>query len=273
MTRARPQPATLLAHLEQVLNERCAAADTAGTATVLAAVVPLLEHLPPKKGRLGLCNSTLAWSKVWAPKLAPLGRCDPKDPCPACRRLEPCPLDTWFDAVATVALGDPDRYARGFFETTGREAGTGAYTSWLAAGVEQRVADAALWCCVTYWRHVGQDVRARQLIDLAWEAGCRHPDIADAYAGQLAAAGRLSALEAGTAVCDAAFATRHGSSHEGWTRLASRRNQLAGRADRLRIRPSGKFDEDGNPIPVRRHHPATPRRTRQHRCITQDPAT
>src|SRR5262245_11781513 len=29
--------------------------------------------------------------------------------------------------------------------------------------------------------------RAEQVIELGWAAGCRHPDLADAYAGQLAA--------------------------------------------------------------------------------------
>ncbi|MFF5213617.1 hypothetical protein ACFY2X_47225, partial [Streptosporangium sp. NPDC000396] len=35
----------------------------------------------------------------------------------------------------------------------------------------------------------------------------------------------------------------------------------------LRLRPSGKFDEDGNPIPARRHHPTKPRRTRPMRFV------
>ncbi len=264
---AGPKPATLLEPLETVLGERCADSDTAGTATVLGALIPLIGHLPPRTGRLGLRNAVLAWSKTWAPKLAPLGRCEPDDPCPACRRNDPCPLDTWFDQVATVALGDPERYARGFFETTGREAGTGAYTQWLAGGVDQRIADAAVWLCVEHWRNIGQDVRAQQLVGLAWDAGCRHPDIADAYAGQVAAAGRLTDLEAGATICDNALDTRDGSTHEGWLRLISRRNQLAGRADRLRVRPSGTFDADGNPIPLRRHHPMAPRRTRQPRFL------
>lgn len=264
---AGPRPPVLLAHLEQILDARCNDADTAGAATVLAALLPLIEHLPPRAGRLGLRNAVLAWSKKWAPRLTPLGRCESKDPCPACRRREPCALDTWFDTAATVALGDPDRYARGFFETTGRQAGTGAYTSWLAQGIDRRIADAAVWRCVEHWRSVGQDVRAQQLIGLAWEAGCRHPDVSDGYAGQIAASGRLTDLEAGVDVCDTALARRESSTHEGWARLTSRRNQLAGRADRSRQRPSGKFDENGNPIPLRRHHPDRPRRSRQHRFL------
>jgi DNA polymerase III epsilon subunit-like protein len=264
---AGPAPDLLLGELELVLNEMCDAGDVAGAATVLGALTPLLVHLPPRKGRLGFRNAALVWSRTWAPKLGALGRCDLKDPCPACRRREPCPLDMWCDTVAHVALGDLGRYARGFFETTGREAGTGAYTTWLADAVEPRIADAGVWACVEHWRSVGQDVRAQQLVELAWTAGCRHPDVADAYAGQIAAAGRLADLSDGITICDTALATRNESTHEGWRRLNSRRSQLAGRADRLRLRPSGHVDEDGNPIPLRRHHPTTTRRTRKPRFV------
>lgn len=264
---AQASPVALLAELEAVLDDCCTANDAAGAATVLHALLPLVQHLPPKNGRLGLRNAALAWSKHWAAKLNPLGRCEGKDLCPACRRREPCALDTWPDTVAPIALGDPARYAKGFFEMTGAEAGTGAYTNWIATGVDPRIADAAVWLCVEHWHQVGQDTRAGQVVQQAFDAGCRHPDVADAYAGQLGAAGRLTNLNAGVAVCEQAAMSRQGSTHEGWTRLASRHSQLAGRAQRLTARPSGQFDEDGNPIPMRRHHPDTPRRSRPGRFL------
>lgn len=188
--------------------------------------------------------------------------CAEADACPACSRGEPCALDLWPDVAAEIALGDTGRYARGFFEMTGKEAGTGAYTSWLARGVDQRICDAALWRCVEHWRDVEMYKRAEQVIELGWSAQCRHPDLADAYAGQLAASGRLASYDRALDVCDEALAAAGGSTHPGWGRLRSRRNQLAGRRQRLLVRPSGQFDEDGNPIPARRHHPARPRRTR-----------
>lgn len=265
--RAQPRPAKLLDALEQVLDATTADGDVAGTATVLGALLPLLEYLPPRKGRLGLRNAVLAWVEYRAADLAALGRCDADDRCPACRRQQPCPLDVWPDVAARVALGDPDRYARGFFEMTGREAGTGAYTTWLDRGVDQRVADAALWRCVEHWRHVEMWVRAEQVIELGWHAGCRHPDLADAYAGQLAAAGRLGSLDKALDVCDIALSHADGSTHDGWARLRSRRSQLAGRRERLLVKPSGRFDADGHPIPARRHHPTSPRRTRPTRFV------
>lgn len=46
-------------------------------------------------------------------------------------------------------------------------------------------------------------------------------------------------------------------------RLADRLDRL----DRLRGRYTGELDEDRNPIPARRHHPAEPKRTRPTRFL------
>lgn len=45
--RAEPKPPRLVGPLTDVLDGRLA--DSAGAATVLAALVPLLEHLPPRR--------------------------------------------------------------------------------------------------------------------------------------------------------------------------------------------------------------------------------
>ena len=54
--------------------------------------------------------------------------------------------------------------------------------------------------------------------------------------------------------------------HRGDTAVA-RRHSWSSRvvARGLAFRHSGEYDEDGNPIPVRRHHPETPRRVRHPR--------
>jgi hypothetical protein len=46
---------------------------------------------------------------------------------------------------------------------------------------------------------------------------------------------------------------------------SAKRAQLLGRLEGRRLRPSGELDEDGNPVPVRRHHPEEPRRARPRR--------
>jgi hypothetical protein len=140
----------LLDGLNAVLADRCAAGDTAGAATLLGAIISVLEDLPPRKGRLGFREAALFLCKKWSPALAPLCRCDKNDPCPARRGYDPSPLDVWPDTIAHTALGDPATYARSFFEMTGREAGTGAYTSWNRLSIEPRVGDAAVWLCIQY---------------------------------------------------------------------------------------------------------------------------
>src|SRR4051795_13236316 len=107
----------------------------------------------------------------------------------------------------------------------------------------------------------GQEAAAQTFAHLAWKAGCREPRLA-AYANLLAAPGDETALRRAADVCDEALLSRDGSTFDGWTELGAKRVQLLGRLERRRLRPSGELDEDGNPVPVRRHHPETPRRTR-----------
>lgn len=264
---AEAAPAVVLDELHAALDACVTAGDVAGASTVLGALAPLLVHLTPRNTRrLGQRRAAFAWHDRWEPQLTPLGRCTETDPCPACRDGEPCPLDTWPAALAVVALEDPEKMARGFFETTGREAGTGAYTSWRAQG-RARLADAAVWLVIEQWRAVGQHVRAEQVAQLAWKAGCTDPRVADAYAGQLAAGGREVDLRAALDVCEKTAAARAGSTDTGWQQLGARRRQLAGRLARLTVRPSGRYDEEGNPIPLRRHHPDEPKRTRPTRFL------
>ena len=90
-------------------------------------------------------------------------------------------------------------------------------------------------------------------------------------AGRLAAGGHLADLNTATDICETALATRSNSTHDRWTRLQSRRNQLAGRAQHLTTRPSGKLNDNdnGDPIPLRRHHPDNPHRARPARFLRQ----
>lgn len=256
-------PATaLITGLEAVLADRISTDDTAGAATVLGALLPLLPGLPPMPaGRLKERRAFLAWAQHWGPLLDRLGRCGDTSRCPACRRREPCPLDMWPDTIGAAALGDPEQPAKGFLRLSGKSASEGPFVTWRSQGLSA-VADAALWVCVQHWRAIGQADYAGQVVRAAWGLGCRHPDVTDAYAGQLAAAGRTADLRAALAACETASGTQNGSTHEGWIRLHGRTQQLAGRLERRRVRPSGEFDEDGNPIPVRRHHPETAHRVR-----------
>jgi hypothetical protein len=77
--------------------------------------------------------------------------------------------------------------------------------------------------------------------------------------------GDETALRRAADVCDEALLSRDGSTFDGWTELGAKRAELLCRLERRRLRPSGERDEDGNPVPERRHHPETPRRTRPRR--------
>jgi hypothetical protein len=123
-----------------------------------------------------------------------------------------------------------------------------------------RIADAALWDLVVYCLDNGQTGSADQLVTLAWELGCRHPDIAERCCRLVAVAGDEVSLRRALDIADEALAEQDDSTHEGWHRLLARARQVRGRLDRMRFRHSGHFDADGNPIPLRIHHPDQPKR-------------
>lgn len=268
---AEPSAARLISHLEAVLKRCCADGDSAGAATVLAPLLPLLEHLPPNPGRLGFRNAQLHWAKTWRPRLAPLGRCSSKDRCPQCRSSAPCPLDTWPTTVAANALGDPARYADGFFETTGKESGTGAWTSWITRG-HRDIADEAIVICHRHWMTAGYPDKAGQLAQQAWAAGCQHPAIIDRSVGQVAAAGGITDLRTALATTRWALRRQDGSTHESWIRLQARAHQLDGELRRLRGIDTGLRDVNGDPVYKPRHHPTNPHRTRPQRFRRTDSA-
>lgn len=264
VTQARIHPQARIAQLEQVLADVAASGDTAGAATIVGAMLPYFDFLTTAQDHTARSNAVRAWAKKWGPRLDPLGRCEVDDRCPACRDHRPCPLDEWPAEIARVALGD---HAGTFVVTAGKNAGTGPFLTWQRAGVDPRIIGAAVASCIDHWRAEGHDDKAGQVALLAWSAGCRHPDVVDVYAGKIAAPGRQRDLARAIKACEQALPTQDGSTSEGWTRLQSRRNQLAGRAQRLAFRHSGTYDADGNPIPVRRHHPSQPRRTRPARFV------
>lgn len=260
---AGPAPHRLLPVLEGVLDRLAVAEDGPGVATLLPALLPLLEHLTPHKGRHGMREAVLAWTNTYAARLDALDRCSPDDRCPSCEARQPCPLDTWREPLAPLAVGDPDKRARSFLRPNGSQAGTGAYNTWLERGQDQQLADAALALVVEHWRATDQDSWADTVSQHGWDAGCRHPDLAEAVATLRAAPGTAADLKAAIAIIDTALATADGSTAPGWTRLEARRAQLAGRLRRARSgRPTGEFNADGNPIYATPHHPVKPRRQR-----------
>ena len=265
---AGPAPDRLLSALDDVLVRLADEGDGPGAATLLPALVPLVEHIEPRKGRHGLREAVLAWAGRHAPALDRLDRCSGDDRCPACDLGEPCPLDTWREPLAPLAIGDIDKRARSFLKPNGSQAGTGAYTTWLKRGLDHSVADAALALVVQHWRDTDQQGWADTVARYGWDAGCRHPDVTARVAVVRAAPGTPADLEAAVNIIDTALATADGSTAPGWVRLRARRGQLAGLLHRATVgRPTGEFDADGYPVYAAPHHPTNPRRSRPRRFV------
>lgn len=235
--------------------------DLPAVATLLGALLPLLE-------RLGDRPAALRWHDKWAPLLADLGRC-PRGPtlvpCPDCRAYRPCPLDSWYDHLAVAARGKVTAGStKSFLHVTGTDLGRGVFTTWLSAG-RARLAEATAWLVYEEHRAAGQEASAQTFARYVHLAGGRQPRLVAAYATLLAAPGSDAALERAITTCDEALADWAGNTADGWPELRAKRGQLAGRLTRLRGRLSTELDEDGNPVPVRRHHPAQPQRVRGRR--------
>jgi hypothetical protein len=77
-----------------------------------------------------------------------------------------------------------------------------------------------------------------------------------------ATAGGVEQLQRGLEVCGEALLTQACSTDDGWRDLRSTQGRIAGQLTRRSFKPSGDIDENGNPVPVRRHQPQTPQRTR-----------
>lgn len=235
--------------------------DVPAVATLLGALLPLLERLPDRP-------AALRWHDTWEPRLAPLGRCPRTSKavaCPECRSYRPCPLDSWYDHLAIAARGKvTDQSRKSFLHVTGANQGRGVFTTWLNAD-RTRLAEATAWRVFEEHRAAGQEATAQTFARYAHLAGGRQPRLVAAYATLLASPGSEAALERAIKTCDEGLTHAHGDTSDGWPELRAKRGQLAGRLTRLRGRLSTELDEDGNPIPVRRHHPDDPRRVRGRR--------
>lgn len=253
-----PLPAAqVLTLLEPVLHATLTSGQPGAAATILGAVMRVLTGL-------GNRHAALRWHKRWAPPLSAAGACATDEPCPACQAGQPCPLDTWRHALAAVALGsmtDRTQSQKSFLHTSGANAGKGVFTSWHSTGLG-RLADSAAWLVHEQWQSAGHPTTAEALARYAWLAGGRDPRLSAVHARNTAAPGSAKHLQAGIKICEETLLGRAGSTDDGWRDLLTTRGRLAGQLARRSFKPSGHVDEDGNPVPIRRHHPTTPERTR-----------
>lgn len=169
-------------------------------------------------------------------------------------------------SVAAAALGSlgGGQSARSFLHTSGVNEGSGVFTTWHHQDLGL-LADYAAWLVYQHWVNTGQTNRAEVLARYAWVAGGRDPRLVAAHAQRVASSGSAQRLAEATGICNETLLACGGSTDPGWGELRAVRNRLAGQLARRALRPSGEVDDDGNPIPVRRHHPEQPERTRHRR--------
>lgn len=262
---AGPPGAVLLPLLLERLRVLAGGDDHAAVATLLAALLTRVGELPPAKiGQpiQAMRTAAAGFHDQVEPLLGAHARCVHPVLCPACLIGEPCPLDVWRLCLAPLLLSGAKLVARaeGYLHTTGGRT-SGGFSSLRASG-HLALADAGLRLV---WRDLKQ-ARQHDVADatarIAIRLGSLDPEIAEAYAIALSAAGRKPDLDAGLALCDRVLATGDKASTDpAWLGLKVRRSQIRGRLRRL----EGRTDGAGNPI--RRHHPANPRRVRTPRFM------
>lgn len=175
--------------------------------------------------------------------------------------------------MAAAALGrlDGGQSARSFLHTSGVDTGRRVFSTWRDKKLGP-LADHAAWLVHQHWMTTGQPNRAELVGRYGWTAGGRDPRLVAAHARRVATVATAASAERLTQardICDEALLHRGASTDDGWTELHQIRNRIAGQLARRQLRPSGKADRNGNPIPVRRHHPEHPERTRPGRFTFQ----
>jgi DNA polymerase III epsilon subunit-like protein len=275
VAQAKAPPDVVLGAVYEALTRTVNTSDHPGTATLLDAAASVLQRASEGQAPRVRRSRVLLTYDQWAALVAGTPRCE-TDQCPACRDGQPCGIDTWTYHCGIAAVG---RWEKGgvwsFLPFTGVHSRTGysIWGNWTNAG-RGPLADAALWRCHEWWTENRQPGSATLLANVAWNAGCRHPRITDAYVDAVAAGGRPADLTAALTIADTTLAApiKLGPP-EHWRALQARRTRLAGQLDRGTVRYSSELDEDGNPIPIRRHHPEKPRRSRPTRFLRQPPSS
>lgn len=243
---------------DQVVADVAASSDEAGVATLLGVGVPFIDdHLKTITKTMTRRKAVTKRYDRWQSAFATLGRCpdnDGADLCPDCLDYLPCPLDTWIDILAAVAVGDHITPINSFYPRweSDRKAGvTKTFYRWTNQG-RKPLADAGIVAVIDYWTGQGNLLAANRIAEAAWEDGCLHPSVAARWASLLAGPGRAQHLQDALNICDQVLANRNDSTTVSWSQLERVRHRFAGQLARLTPPPGQR---SRRPDQERRRHP------------------
>lgn len=263
---AQVEPEKVIELFDQVVADVAASTDAAGVATLLGVGMPFIRtHLKTITTTMTRRKAATKRYDRWQPVFTNLGRCPDNngaDLCPDCLDYLPCPLDTWIDTLAAVAVGDHITPINSFYplnESDRRDKTTKTYYRWINQG-RKPMADAGIAAVISYWTGQGNLLAADRIAEAGWEDGCSHPAVAARWASLTAGPGRAGHLQEGLDICDQTLTNRNDSTSVSWTQLERVRQGFAGRLAR-----------QAPPAGGRSRRPSQPRRLHPHRFTTHQP--
>jgi hypothetical protein len=120
----------------------------------------------------------------------------------------------------------------------------------------------ATWLLLDFHERDGRTNYALKVATTAFDHHFHDPRLVDYLAAATSRGGRIADLDAALKVCETALADRGHSTDAGWRVVAARVALLLSQQARLATPLTGRVDDNGQPIPKRRHHPSNPRRIR-----------
>lgn len=228
----------------------------------------------------------------WSALLDVAQPCGSEARCPGCAAEDECGRDIWWRPLVPALRGTfpkvPSVPAAADRNKTKVEETKNAYKTALqtvdrwfrpdlkssaitTSATTHALAARYAVCTIVEWHlAAGRLTAADEVAARAVAYGYLDPRVVNHHLTHLTSARRAGDISTALRICARALNERAGSTDLGWLLLTARQAHLSGIQERRNQPPSGKVDEDGNPIPKRRHHPAAPRRTRSLR-FARDP--
>lgn len=165
---------------------------------------------------------------------APTGTTPKPKRCMPCSAGDPCPLDTWVDEIARIAVGRTDATVLSFYDPQPGKAASSSYAGWINSGLHE-LAQAGIAHVIDHHEHDGDITTADRIANRTYQPGTsNHPGITTRYTQAIARAGTTTVLTEAHKIATRELAHRNGSRSLPWRRLA---HVAASYANRLNPQP------------------------------------